>query len=199
MPDDLFSDICDIKINYKHIENDVRRLSNTISSLFVIFATISYIPFFIYKITNLTGDLLFLIEILSILFFVGLYFLIKFTYKSIKYLRSPYVNSCIARYCSENDKYFYKDILLIIIEFIIFISCGCMSLYFLVIKDFNPDIKLFAFLGAMNAIVFVLFPITRLISIIKNDVWMNIFLMDVFKNYTKISGILTVLSVIFRI
>lgn len=204
MLDDLISDICSIEIDYKDIEKDMRIAQRTISSLFILLANLFYIPFFLYKILLtenkvMTIDLLLLLESLTILFFVGLYVFIKAIYASIKYLKDPHVNNYIAVYCFKNIKRFDKNILSIIIEFLIFWVLGIFSLYFLITKNFNLDAKLFVFMGITNSLVFMLFPLIKLFTVFKNDIWANEFIMDIFINYIRNAALFTFFSIIFNI
>lgn len=199
-----------IKFSERDIDRSIKNIGRDISFLLLLFPFLIYIPLFFYKIifiknVRLTEFSLFLLEILALLFIVGVYKFFNVIYKSFNYIH----NNALIDYYAENyafdnyDRLMKKSIFQLALNSLALIIVAVISLFFLIKNNINDIIilnfNLLVIIGIMNAAVFIIYSIFTIITRLLKTILLNDVIDKIFTDYIFFSGIYILLSCLFNV
>jgi len=199
-----------VKFSERDIDRTIKSIGRDMSFLLILFPFLIYIPLFFYKIifiknVRLTEFSLFLLELLAILFVIGIYIFLNVIYKSFNYIHNNvFVNYYAENYAFDNyDRLMKKSIFQLALNSLALIIVAIISLFFLIKNNINDitnlNFNLLIIIGIMNAVVFIVYSIFIIITRLLKTILLNDVIDKIFTDYIFFSGIYILLSCLFNV
>jgi len=199
-----------VKFSERDIDRTIKSIGRDMSFLLILFPFLIYIPLFFYKIifiknVRLTEFSLFLLELLAILFVIGIYIFLNVIYKSFNYIHNNvFVNYYAENYAFDNyDRLIKKSIFQLALNSLALIIVAIISLFFLIKNNINDitnlNFNLLIIIGIMNAVVFIVYSIFIIITRLLKTILLNDVIDKIFTDYIFFSGIYILLSCLFNV
>lgn len=206
MYDEKINEMDYIEKNSEVFEKATKEMSLQLSFAIVLLSLLVYIPFLLHKASItyqtevITSDFLFCIELLILLFFIGIYFVFKNLFFCFKFFN----NKKIKTYNKLVDFFVkHKTEKEDIVNSFVFIIAGALSLWFNIKINYGKiiifDIQFFVISGITTSIFFIISSTIKLISMIKKYTFINGFIETLYINYVIITTVVLLLSLFFKI